>query len=94
MDQFMLEKKSKKNSTMLVENTEVARLIENVTNYLTIRDIPKPDLVAVKATKISLSSKGRLIEPGALIVPLGEIVTSSRATGVEVLEKGIYIWKS
>ena len=30
MDQFMLEKKSKKNSTMLIENTEVAQLIENV----------------------------------------------------------------
>lgn len=91
MDQFMLEKQSKRNSTMLVENTEVAQLIENVTIYLTMRDIPKPNLVATKATKISLSSKGRLIEPGALIVPLGEIVTTSKATGVEVLEKGIHI---
>ena len=91
MDQFMLEKKSRKNSTMLVENTEVAQLIENVTIYLTMRSIPKPNLVAVKATKISLSSKGKLIEPGALIVPLGEIVTTSKATGVEVLEKGIHI---
>ena len=91
MDQFMLEKKSKKNSTMLVENTEVAQLIENVTIYLTMRSIPKANLVATKATKISLSSKGRLIEPGALIVPLGEIVTNSKATGIEVLEKGIHI---
>ena len=91
MDQFMLEKKSRKNSTTLVENTEVARLIEKVTTYLTVRGIPKPNLVAVKATKISLSNKGRLIEPGALIVPLGEIVTTSRAAGVEVLEKGIHI---
>ena len=91
MNQFMLEKKSRRNSTMLVENTEVAQLIENVTIYLTIRSIPKPNLVAVKATKISLSSKGKLIEPGALIVPLGEIVTTSKATGIEVLEKGIHI---
>ena len=91
MDQFMLEKKSKKNSTMLVENTEVAQLIENVTIYLTMRSIPKANLVATKATKISLSSKGRLIEPGALIVPLGEIVTTPKATGIEVLEKGIHI---
>ena len=91
MDQFMLEKKSRKNSTTLVENAEVAQLIEKVTTYLTIRSIPKPNLVAVKATKISLSSKGKLIEPGALIVPLGEIVTTSRAAGVEVLEKGIHI---
>ena len=91
MDQFMLEKKSKKNSTMLVENPEVAQLIENVTIYLTMRNIPKANLVATKATKISLSSKGRLIEPGALIVPLGEIVTNSKATGIEVLEKGIHI---
>jgi len=91
MDQFMLEKKSKKNSTMLVENPEVAQLIENVTIYLTMRSIPKANLVATKATKISLSSKGRLIEPGALIVPLGEIVTNSKATGIEVLEKGIHI---
>ena len=91
MNQFMLEKKSRRNSTMLVENTEVAQLIENVTIYLTIRSIPKPNLVAVKATKISLSSKGKLIEPGALIVPLGEIVTTSKATGIEVLEKGIRI---
>ena len=91
MNQFMLEKKSRRNSTMLVENTEVAQLIENVTIYLTMRNIPKPNLVAVKATKISLSSKGRLIEPGALIVPLGEIVTTSKATGIEVLEKGIHI---
>ena len=87
----MLEKKSKKNSTMLVENTEVAQLIENVTIYLTMRSIPKANLVATKATKISLSSKGRLIEPGALIVPLGEIVTTPKATGIEVLEKGIHI---
>ena len=91
MNQFMLEKKSRRNSTMLVENTEVAQLIENVTIYLTMRSIPKPNLVAVKATKISLSSKGKLIEPGALIVPLGEIVTTSKATGIEVLEKGIRI---
>ncbi|SVE10402.1 uncharacterized protein METZ01_LOCUS463256, partial [marine metagenome] len=42
MDQFMLEKRSKRNSTMLVENTEVAQLIENVTIYLTMRSIPKP----------------------------------------------------
>ena len=91
MNQFMLEKKSRRNSTMLVENTEVAQLIENVTIYLTMRSIPKPNLVAVKATKISLSSKGKLIEPGALIVPLGEIVTTSKATGIEVLEKGIHI---
>ena len=91
MDQFMLEKKSKKNSTMLVENTEVAQLIENVTIYLTMRGIPKPNLVATKATKISLSSKGRLIEPGALIVPLGEIVSAPKATGIDVLEKGIHI---
>jgi len=91
MDQFMLEKKSKKNSTMLVENPEVAQLIENVTIYLTMRSIPKANLVATKATKISLSSKGRLIEPGALIVPLGEIVTTPKATGIEVLEKGIHI---
>lgn len=87
----MLEKKSKKNSTMLVENPEVAQLIENVTIYLTMRSIPKANLVATKATKISLSSKGRLIEPGALIVPLGEIVTTPKATGIEVLEKGIHI---
>ena len=91
MNQFMLEKKSRRNSTMLVENTEVAQLIENVTIYLTMRNIPKPNLVAVKATKISLSSKGKLIEPGALVVPLGEIVTTSKATGIEVLEKGIHI---
>ena len=91
MNQFMLEKKSRRNSTMLVENTEVAQLIENVTIYLTMRNIPKPNLVAIKATKISLSSKGKLIEPGALIVPLGEIVTTSKATGIEVLEKGIRI---
>ena len=84
MDQFMLEKKSRKNSTTLVENAEVSQLIEKVTTYLTVRGIPKPNLVAVKATKISLSNKGRLIEPGALIVPLGEIVTTSRAAGVEV----------
>ena len=91
MDQFMLEKKSRRNSTTLIENTEVAQLIEKVTTYLTIRSIPKPNLVAIKATKISLSSKGKLIEPGALIVPLGEIVTTSKAAGVEVLEKGIHI---
>ena len=91
MDQFILERKSRKNSTTLIENTEVAQLIEKVTVYLTIRSIPKPNLVATKATKISLSSKGKLIEPGALIVPLGEIVTTSKATGIEVLEKGIHI---
>ena len=87
----MLEKKSRKNSTVLIENTQISQLIDNVTIYLTMRNIPKAIAVATKATKISLSSKGRLIEPGAFIVPLGEIVTTSKATGIEVLEKGIHI---
>jgi hypothetical protein len=91
IDQFMLEKKSRKNSTVLIENTQISQLIDNVTIYLTMRNIPKAIAVATKATKISLSSKGRLIEPGAFIVPLGEIVTTSKATGIEVLEKGIHI---
>jgi hypothetical protein len=91
IDQFMLEKKSRKNSTVLIENTQISQLIDNVTIYLTMRNIPKAIAVATKATKISLSSKGRLIEPGAFIVPLGEIVTTSKAAGIEVLEKGIHI---